>query len=340
MSIPGTNRWRAIALIALLTACAAAPRGERPTAEILDGGVVFGGGSGAGAGKHVVLVAGDEEYRSEEALPMLARILAERHGFRCTVLFSTDAEGRIDPEAQTHIPGIGAVEDADVVVLFLRFRELPDEAMRPLVEYVEAGKPLIGIRTATHAFQYERHPDSPYARWDWRSTEWPGGFGRQVLGETWVAHHGAHGRESTRGVVVQGGHPVLRGVDDIWGPTDVYAVRDLPGDCVVLVEGEVLAGMEPGSPPVEGPKNDPRMPLVWVRDRAGQRVLCSTIGAATDFESEGLRRLFVNAIYWAAGLEDSLPARADVAYVGPYTPSTFGFGGFRRGVRPADLVQD
>lgn len=348
MHLLRTNRTRVLvgSVMIALGACAT-DAGLLPTVSgPVDGGVVFAGGRGAGAGKHVVLVAGDEEYRSEEALPMLARILAERHGFRCTVLFSTDAEGRIDPEAQTRIPGIAAVASADVLVLFLRFRELPDEDMRWLVEYVEVGKPVIGIRTATHAFHYERDPDSPYAHWDWRSSEWPGGFGGQVLGETWVAHHGDHGSESTRGVVVpaERSHPVLRGVEDIWGPTDVYAVRSLPDDCVVLVEGEVLAGMEPGSPAVAGAKNDPRMPLAWVRERdaregAGGRVLCSTIGAATDLESEDLRRLFVNAVYWAAGLEDAIPARADVTYVDPYAPSTFGFGGFRRGVRPQDLAR-
>ncbi|MFT7486773.1 MAG: putative heme-binding domain-containing protein, partial [Candidatus Paceibacteria bacterium] len=90
--------------------------------------IVFEGGDGPGKGKHVVLIAGDEEYRSEEALPMLARILSQRHGFRCTVLFSTDKEnGEINPEEQTYIPGIEVLDDADMMVCFLRFRELPDE---------------------------------------------------------------------------------------------------------------------------------------------------------------------------------------------------------------------
>src|SRR5690606_30692871 len=86
--------------------------------------LTYAGGDGPGAGKHVVLVAGDEEYRSEEALPMLARLLAVHHGFRCTVLFATDREtGAIEPKEQTHVPGLEAVDDADLLVLFLRFRE-------------------------------------------------------------------------------------------------------------------------------------------------------------------------------------------------------------------------
>ncbi|MAF67695.1 MAG: hypothetical protein CMJ84_18830 [Planctomycetes bacterium] len=306
--------------------------------------VGYEGGEGPGAGKHLVFVAGDEEYRSEEALPMLARILARRHGFRCTVLFSQDpATGVIDPNNQTHIPGLKAVESADVLILFLRFRELPDRDMKYIVDHVESGGSVIGIRTATHAFDYKRNPKSPYARYSWRNPEWKGGFGRQVLGESWVSHHGGHGSESTRGRIAaeHTEHPILRGVADIWGPTDVYGVRDLPAGTTVLVRGQVLAGMKPDAEPLEGPKNDPMMPLIWIREYEGTegkaaRVLCSTIGASVDFESAGLRRLMVNACYWGAGLESAIPAAADVEFLRPFEPTFFGFGKFRKGVRPCD----
>ena len=298
-----------------------------------------------GSGKHVVLVAGDEEYRSEEALPMLARLLAVRHGFRCTQLFSIDPDsGTIDPENQTHIPGLEALAGADLAVFFLRFRELPEDDMRHVDAYVRSGRPIVGIRTSTHAFDHSRKPDGPYARYSWRgNAEWPGGFGQQVLGETWVAHHGHHGRESTRGVVepANAGHPILRGVQDVWGPTDVYTVEHLGDDATILLRGAVLDGMTPESEPVEGEKNDPMMPLAWIREvevAPGKRarVFCSTIGAATDFESEDLRRLFVNACYWGVGLEDRIPEEADVEPVGEYDPSPFGFGRHREGVRPSD----
>jgi hypothetical protein len=297
---------------------------------------------GPGKGLHVVLVAGDEEYRSEEALPMLAQVLAVHHGFRCTVSFATDPEsGAIDPTAATRQPGLAALDSADALVLFTRFREWPDADMAHFVRYVESGKPIVAIRTSTHAFQYTRDPASPHARYDWRSEAWPGGFGRQVLGETWVAHHGAHGSQSTRGVLEpeQSDHPLLRGVRDLWGPTDVYAVRELPANAVVLVRGQVLDGMSADSKPVEGGLNDPMMPLVWIRERAladgvTQRVLCSTIGASVDLECEDLRRLVVNAVYWGVGLD--VPARADVTPVKPYEPTPFGFGTHRKGVHAAD----
>ena len=299
---------------------------------------------GPGDGRHVVLVAGDEEYRSEEALPMLARILAVRHGFRCTVLFSQNEAGEIDPEARDRIPGLEHLADADLCVLFTRFRALPDDDMRWIVDYVKSGRPLIGIRTATHAFAYDGESTSRYARWRWNAPDWRGGFGRQVLGETWVAHHGHHGSESTRGVIPDTAreHPILRGVSDVWGPTDVYAIRDLPEDALVLLEGSVRAGMTPAARAVDDERNAPRMPIVWLRERvvegadAKQRVVCSTIGAATDFESEHLRRLFVNACYWAVGSEAKIPEHSDARLVGPYEPTPFGFGGFVRGRRPED----
>lgn len=289
------------------------------------------GGEGPGAGRHVVLVAGDEEYRSEEALPMLAQVLAARHGFRCTVSFAIDPQsGAIDPTASHSQAGLAALDTADLLVLFTRFREWPDEDMAHFARYVESGKPIVGIRTATHAFQYTRTLESPYACYDWRSEAWPGGFGRQVLGETWVSHHGAHGSQSTRGVLEppQAAHPILRGVRDLWGPTDVYGIRELPADAVVLVRGQVLEGMTRDSKPVEGPQNSPMMPLVWLRERklgggVTQRIVCSTIGASVDLECEDLRRLLVNAVYW--GLAMDVPEKANAAPVTPYAPTSFGF---------------
>lgn len=307
--------------------------------------VVYEGGEGPGQGHHIVLVSGDEEYRSEEALPQLGKILAERHGFRCTVLFAIDpASGTIDPEVRDNIPGLEALDDADLMVIATRFRDLPDDQMRHIVQYVEAGRPIIGLRTATHAFDLSE--DSAYAKYAWRSREWEGGFGRQVLGETWINHHGQHGRQSTRGRIVesQREHPILRGIEDgtIWGPTDVYTVRlPLPGDSQPLVLGEVLRGMQPTDEPVEGQQNDPPMPIAWTKTYetpSGQpaRVFTTTMGASQDLQNEPFRRLLVNACYWALGLEEKIPAQSNVDLVGTYDPLPFAFGKHQPDVRPQD----
>jgi hypothetical protein len=319
-------------------------------------GVVYEGGSGPGAGKHIVLVSGDEEYRSEEALPQLGKILSVRHGFKCTVLFAIDpSDGTINPNA-SNIPGLEALRTADFMVLFTRFRDLPDEQMKHLVEYLDAGKPVVGIRTATHAFNIQ--PGKLYSKYSYNAKEegYADGFGRQVLGETWINHHGRHGSQSTRGIIAKGqdDHPILRGIrdGDIWGPSDVYGVRlPLPGDSQPLVMGQVLSGMKSDDPPAgpaedrKGKKtvdpNSPMMPIAWTKTYTGSagnqgRVFCSTIGAANDLVSEGTRRLLVNACYWAAGLEDQIPAKSDVRLVGDYQPSNFKFNGFKPGMRPEE----
>jgi len=322
------------------------------TAAASAAGIVYEGGEGPGKGKHIVLVSGDEEYRSEEALPQLGKILAKHHGFKCTVLFAIDPkDGTINPNV-SDIPGLEALDTADLMVIFTRFRDLPDDQMKHIVDYLEAGKPIVGIRTATHAFNVKSGKTYSKYSYNYSGKDYEQGFGRQVLGETWINHHGKHGSQSTRGIIVKGqeNHPILRGIKDgdIWGPTDVYGVRlPLPGDSQPLVLGQILTGMNPDDLPLEGAKNDPMMPIAWTKTYTptrnvseGQpprgRVFCSTIGAANDLPREGTRRLLVNACYWAAGLEDKIPAKSDVAIVGDYQPSNFKFNGFKPGVRPEE----
>jgi hypothetical protein len=311
--------------------------------------VTYQGKEGPGLGKHIVLISGDEEYRSEEALPQLGKILANRHGFRCTVLFAIDPRtGEINPNHRSHIPGLQHLESADLAIFFLRFRDLPDEQMAHIDRYLRSGRPVVGLRTSTHAFHLS--PQSSFRHYDFRHTgdDWEGGFGRKILGETWIAHHGEHGRESTRGIIAPGAreHPIVRGIrdGDIWGPTDVYRVRlPLSGDSNVLVLGQVLAGMQPDAAPVAGPKNDPMMPIAWVKTYEVEpgkrgRVFTTTMGSSVDFQSEGLRTLVVNAVYWCLGMEGQIAERADVRLVGTYEPTFFGFDRFRRGLRPSDFA--
>ena len=304
--------------------------------------IVYEGSEGPGNGKHIVLVSGDEEYRSEETLPLLAKILTVHHGFKCTVLFAIDPEtGEINPEEQTNIPGLHNLATADMMVLFTRFRELPDDQMKYIVDYTNSGKPVMGLRTSTHAFSYTRNLQSPYAKYSFNSEEFDGGYGRQVLGETWINHHGNHGKESTRGIIdtEMKDHPILKGVEDVWGPTDVYGTTTLTGDSRVLLHGQVLVGMEHSDPPKP---NTPTMPLAWIKTYTGEhgetaRIFCTTMGASVDLESEGVRRLLVNACYWGMGLENQIPDKSQVDYLDDYNPTFFGFGTFKKEMRPSDF---
>lgn len=337
---PASICRKGISIVALLLAVFVAR-----SAQADDPWVVFEGGEGAGEGKHIVLVSGDEEYRSEETLPQLGRILAQHHGFRCTVLFAVDPEtGFIDPMNRGNIPGLEALDDADLMIIFTRYRNLPDDQMKHIVDYVDSGRPIIGMRTATHGFQIP--DDSTYARYGIRSSEWEQGFGRQVLGETWIDHHGHHGHESSRGIVVESmrDHPIVKDIadGDIWGPTDVYTVRlPLPETCSPVVLGQVLTGMNADDEPLEGEKNDPMMPVAWTNTFTTEsgvdaRVFCTTMGASQDFASEGLRRLMVNASYWCLGMEDEIPESSVVDIVGEYAPTRYRFNGHRREVKPSD----
>ncbi|WP_020475951.1 ThuA domain-containing protein [Zavarzinella formosa] len=305
---------------------------------------------GKPASKHVVLISGDEEYRSEEACPQLAKILSKHHGFKCTVLFAIDPkDGTISPNTNNNIPGLEALKTADLMVIFTRFRNLPDDQMKHVVDYLETGKPVIGLRTATHAFNIGGK--SAFAKYTWTSKEkgWEDGFGRVVLGETWRTHHGNHGSQATLGLIAkdQEKHPILKGIKDgdIFGPTDVYGVRlPLPGDSQPLVMGQILTGMKKDSPPLAGPKNDPMMPVAWVKTyKAGEksgRVFTTTMGASQDLLSEGVRRMLVNATYWCLGLEDKITADAKVDIVGKFDPQPFRNNGYVKNVKPADLLKD
>jgi hypothetical protein len=308
--------------------------------------LTFEGSAGPGYGKHIVFICGDEEYRSEEGLPIMAEILSRKYGFNCTVLFSIDpSTGTIDPNNLTNIPGLESLEKADLMFMLIRFRELSDEQMKYIDEYVQSGKPIVALRTSTHAFNYKRNPKSPYAKYDYKSREagWVDGFGRRILGETWINHHGHHGSEGTRGlingIVQNEKNPILNGVKDIWCPTDVYEVRELPEGTKVLVYGQSTNGMN-ATAPVNLDKSI--MPVAWTRTNetengTKERVFTTTMGAAIDLQNEDLRRLLVNASLWAVGLEKMIPPRGDVEPLRPYQPSMFGLNKFKPNVHPLDL---
>jgi hypothetical protein len=181
--------------------------------------------AGQSNGKYIVLVGGDEAYRSEESLPMLAKILAERHGFRAIVLFAINPEtGFIDPNYHQNIPGLQFLAKADMVIIATRFRELPDDQMQYIHNYFVAGKPVIGLRTATHAFHYSRNPNNKYAKYGFKSNQkgWEGGFGKRILGENWVNHHGA------------GWYTFVKGKGTGIDPKQIFTV----GDGLIKISGE------------------------------------------------------------------------------------------------------
>lgn len=303
------------------------------------GSVTYLGKDGAAKAKKVVLIAGDEEYRSEDVMPMLGKILSQKHGFTSTVLFSVSQEGFIDPNAKASLTDPESLDSADAIIMLVRFRSWSDEAMKHFDDAMRRGVPVIGLRTSTHAFKFPAA--SAFKKYN--------SFGKDVLGENWVSHWGKHKVEATRGFVeaANASDPILRGVSDVFGNSDVYEAAP-PADAKILMRGQVLSGMNPTDGPAdrskkradgqEQPINDPMMPIVWTRElktEAGksQKIFCTTMGAATDLASEGLRRVVVNGVYWALDLD--VPAEADVTPVGEFKPLMYGNNIFHKNVLPA-----
>ncbi len=299
--------------------------------------LVYEGTVGFGQGKHIVFLAGDHEYRSEESLPALARILAKHYGFKCTVLFNIDPEsGEIVAGKPSNIPGMEAVDTADLTVVFLRFQNLPADQMKHFDDYLSRGGPVVGLRTSTHGFQIPK--DQPYAKYsfDAKDPAYELGFGHQVLGQTWVGHYGKNHQQSTRITIIDAmkDHPILRGVKDVWVHAGGYVGKPTDGD--ILTMAQPLDGMTADSP---ASTTQPPMPSEWTRtyksgsEKAG-RVFTSLYGTPEDLTNDGYRRLIVNGIVWAIGLEDCITPEMNIAFVGPFQPNTFGNQTHARGIKP------
>jgi hypothetical protein len=304
--------------------------------------LTYKGGEGPGHGQHIVLISAEQEYRSEQSMPMMARLLSKHHGFDCTVLFAQNDDGLVDPTEEAppkdkndwhDIPGLEHLPKADLMIIFNRFIALPDEQIRHVIDYLESGKPVIGIRTANHGFRR----NFPYEIKGKKVR-----FGDDVLGGSFRGHHGGWHREGTRGILVeaQRKHPILIGVDDIWGPSDVYRTygkdKSLPEACTALVLGQPLVGLKPDDAP--NTKKE-ALPIAWTKTWTGStgktaRVFHVTMGSARDYESAGVRRLTLNAAYWCLGLEDQISASSSVDLVGPYKPLKSGFNYEKLGVIP------
>jgi hypothetical protein len=304
----------------------------------------YPGGEGPGKGKKIVLIAADQEYRSEQSMPMMAKILSTHHGFDCTVLFAVNEKGEVDPTMPVypekgkelkphHIPGLEQLVTADLVIFFARLLTLPMAERELIVKYVDSGKPILALRTANHGF----HAALPY-KINGKNVNW----GNDVLGGTFMGHHGRYHADSTRGIIVQEqkDHPILVGVSDIWGPSDVYRTykegTSLPAGCTALVWGQPLMGRKHDDEP--NPKLEP-LPVAWFKtwqtsEGKSARVFQSTMGSGTDLENAGLRRLIINAAYWGMGMEAAITPTRSVDIVGTYKPLETGFNYKDLGVVP------
>ena len=310
--------------------------------------LTYPGGEGPGKGKHVVIISAEQEYRSEQSMPMMAKILSTHHGFDCTVLFGVNEKGEVDPTLpvypekgkelkEHHIPGLEKLASADLVIFFHRLLTLPMGERELIVKYIDSGKPFIALRTANHGF----HAPLPY-QINGKQVKW----GSEVLGGEFLGHHGNWHADSTRGTIVPElkDHPIVIGVTDIWGNSDVYRTykegTSLPAGCTALVWGQPLMGRKHDDPP--NLKLEP-LPVAWFKnwqtsEGKNARVFQSTMGSGTDLESAGLRRLIINAVYWGMEMESAITATRSVDIVGTYQPLESGFNYEELGVKPKPVA--
>lgn len=290
--------------------------------------------------KHIVFVSGEEEYRSEESLPMIASILERETGAKVSFCFSVDSAGYIDPNNTKHIDGLEKLKDADLMVMFARFRALPKEALKYIQEYVESGKPIIGLRTSTHAFLYQE--DSL----KYMNNEWP----TKVFGQQWITHHGhfEDGNKPLTSVYYSNetNHPILRGVKPFEAYSWLYHVDGgewkLQGNCDVLLNGKALKSNHE----MEGnlDKFPLTNPVAWTKTNTtssgkSSKVFFTTLGHPYDFKEESMRKLLLNGIYWVLDGENIIPKTGvPVAVDGVYMPNNSGFGKkYKMGIKLKDL---
>lgn len=289
---------------------------------------------------HIVFVTGDEEYRSEESMPMLARILKRDYGFKVSVCYALNEEGYIDPNVLDNIDGLEQLENADMMVLFTRFRALPDSQAHHILQFAESGKPMAGFRTSTHAFLYKDDEEREHLNNDWPT---------RVFGQQWITHHGHFddgNNPLTHVDVIEDmqSHPILNGVTDFDAFSWLYHVHggewSLYGDSQPLLNGTALQS---------GHANAGRLdrfpltnPVAWTKTYTGTsgehaRVFFTTLGHPYDFKDVSMRKLALNGILWALG-HDIPDEGADASFAAPYEPNNSGFGDkFKPGMRPADL---
>ncbi|MEM9111017.1 MAG: ThuA domain-containing protein [Planctomycetota bacterium] len=303
--------------------------------------LTYKGGDGPGVGKHIVLIAAEQEYRAEQAMPMLARTLSQHHGFDCTVLFLMNEDGLVDPtqpspfkeEGRDNIvPGLQHLAEADAVIWFSRFLQLNDEDIQHLYDYFDSGKPMVVLRTANHGLWRD---NKPYVVNGERVSL------REMLGGAFMGHYGGWKREATLGITVpeNADHPVLIGVDRVWGTTNAYKCHkddQVPADCTPLLMGQPMRSHDPAA---EANTDKAPVPVAWTKTWTGNQgkaspILHFTMGSAQDFANEGVRRVTVNGVYWGLGMADQIKPDSDMSIIGEYKPMKDGFNYEKLGVKP------
>jgi type 1 glutamine amidotransferase len=278
---------------------------------------------------HIVFVIGDEEYRSEESMPMLGEILHRELGAKISLCYSVNEEGIIDPNRVDNIEGLEALETADLMIVFARFRALPPNQAKMITDYAEDGRPMVGFRTATHTFMYKDNPEMEHLNNDWPA---------KVFGQQWITHHG-HFEDGNApltdvSILPNAKTKILNGFEPFEAYSWLYHVDGgdwkLNGDAKPFLEGKSLRSNHEMNNRLD--KFPLTNPVAWTKTYTGTsgktaRVFFTTLGHPFDFKEEPMRKLALNGIYWALGMESEIPKNGvNTTAVSEYNPNNSGFG--------------
>ncbi len=237
-------------------------------------------------------------------MPLLAKELEKKFGMKTTVLFATNEKGERDENYEKDIPGLAALEKADLVIFFLRWRLLPKEQLALIQKYLDSGKPVIGFRTTSHSFHYPKGDESE--RWN--------AFGEFAFGTPpgWGAFgHTHYGHKSSTDVFVNPAavdHVILHGVDQNFHVRSwLYHVLPNypPSGATQLLMGK---SVDPDKPAIVNP-------VAWTyHTEKGGRSFYTSLGHPEDFQVESFQRVVVNAIHWALGKKSpkKWPGKLDI----------------------------
>ncbi len=223
----------------------------------------------------VVFISAESEYGAEQSLPEFAHELKTKYGLYCEVLQgSTNKTG----QGRYYIAGMEALTNADLAVLFVRRRALPAVQMKYFRNYLESGRPLIGLRTASHAFDTRGNAPAGYAEWQKLDPE--------VLGGNYHGHHGNGPKCAVTTAADADTHPILAGVQmPFTSNGSLYEVRPLTKSTKRLLIGTI-------------PDKEPE-PLAWTNRYKKSRIFYTSLGHPDDFQNAQFRRLLINAVFWA-----------------------------------------
>lgn len=257
-------------------------------------------------------------------MPMLARLAERELGVRTKVLFAQDSVGIVNPNVTDNIPGLEALDSADMMVCFLRWRNLPDNQAKHILDFAESGKPMAGFRTSTHAFMYKDDSLRQHLNNDWPTA---------VFGQQWITHHGhfadGHDPLTSVSLVDDAQSPILNGVQAFDAYSWLYHVDGgkwtiNPNTKHLLTGTSLRSNHQDNGRLDQFPLSNP---VAWTNDYKGAPVFFTTLGHPYDWKNPSMRKLALNGIAWALGRADKIPEGGfNPEIIGTYEPNNSGFG--------------